>query len=651
MSIFDSFRKISFTSLKKTYFRRDVESAFYLGKPFSFPKVLTEKVFLAACGELHEEHVRMSERLKLFSRVEPQKMQRIVTLADGVLEGRYECYNSLHFTVPDEINWHLDYIAGFEYPILPAWKVEPFSEQAEAELGIPLFLGSFYQVSWLAASWLYTGQAKYKQKAFQIIAQFSDENPIGVGVQWFERSVAATRLINLYYSLTLLGCNSPEDGACVKSAMELVLAHTVYLELNTEIAKAHDYKVFLVQAALLIAGKLLHASEYGKRLSLSAIQLIEQEIRKQVRPDGVMYFHSIPAHAITLEVLAVVQSFCKGEFVLSKEFYKIYAKMTGVFEEYRIGKALFPNIGDAVLGGVLEMEERNWEDKALSILELARVRCGTTEILHKEGCSLEMYLVVDEPDKITIADTRAKNTASIGLHEGGHYLLRDKDISVFIKAAEIGRKGSGPPGHNDSFTFELDYRMKQFIVDSGTYSFFAKPEVRNSLRSVMHHNTFYVDHTQLAEFVGTMGIKSDLTKPSVEEWNSDEGEDNLTVQHFAYVRLEDPVICKRSFRLNKNKRKFRIKDEFLGGSEHTVISNLYLHPEVVVTMLDPETYNLTRDGDTIQLRYHFPNDNLDLSLQDTVYSPSYGVLLKSKRLHLQYRDKLPAFYKMEFSFL
>jgi len=208
---------------------------------------------------------------------------------------------------------------------------------------------------------------------------------------------------------------------------------------------------------------------------------------------------------------------------------------------------------------------------------------GTDELLFLFGSkAIEEYLSIKSAEESEISE---------GFEKGGHYIFKNKDIHLFIEAGEIGRQGVGAHGHNDIFSFDLFYKGKNIISDPGTYSYYADPELRNKLRSVKYHNTICIDNEFLSEFDGPFKIKEDLTRPKILDWVTNETEDILSAQHYAYTRFVDPVIVKRTFHFIKEKNIIKIKDEFLGGKEHKAFFNIYFHPDVTINKISENRFS------------------------------------------------------------
>lgn len=75
----------------------------------------------------------------------------------------------------------------------------------------------------------------------------------------------------------------------------------------------------------------------------------------------------------------------------------------------------------------------------------------------------------------------------------GLHIYRSKNIYLAIRCGSIGQKGNGGHAHNDSLSFELNVKGRDFIVDGGSYLYTPLPKIRNEFRSTRAHNTLSMD--------------------------------------------------------------------------------------------------------------------------------------------------------------
>jgi hypothetical protein len=148
-----------------------------------------------------------------------------------------------------------------------------------------------------------------------------------------------------------------------------------------------------------------------------------------------------------------------------------------------------------------------------------------------------------------------------------------------------------------------------------------------------------------------MQLSEFLTRPKVLEWKSNNDEDILSVQHYAYIKLPDPVICKRTFHLNKENINLKITDELIGGTEHLVNANIHFHPSVLLEKLDDNHFSAAYQDIRIEIKLHTSSAYFNSSIREVEYSPRYGKLGKTRKISIHSEDKFPSFFVTEIIFL
>ncbi|MBI2418466.1 MAG: heparinase II/III-family protein [Ignavibacteriales bacterium] len=656
MSILEKIQLFGLFSVKRNLFRRDIEAAFYANKEYRLPDFISPAIIAYAGNYISRIHGSFQLGITAWREANPSGAVELALHAEKILSGNLRILQKeIKISSLSALAWNTDYFSSFIYPDIPAWKINPEEQNVNAEAAVPLILGRLHFCTTLAVMYNVNSQERFAETCIDVLRHFKQKNRMGIGIQWHDNSEVAIRAVNLFYIIVLLHGYLQQQPEIFKELLSLFFSHAVFLESSISRERFTDHKTLITLLALFLSGTIFAQSDFGRQLVKKSIQQFEQEVRKQVFPDGAAYFHSLPSHCLLVEVIQLLKLHCRFANVeLTSHLKQTYHLLNKVLGEYIHSDGAIPNVGDDVPAGILQFDPTKKTPDTIELLNTAfYINPKRSAVWPALKPTLNHYIHFPAVliGNLSTISTGERAVISSGLIYGGHYMLRNAETSIFVKAAEIGKHGHGAPGHNDSFTFELLHKGVPFIVDSGTYSYYANSELRNALRSVMFHNTFYIDLTQLAEFVGTTGIKTDLTKPSVLEWKTDDTEDLLSAQHFAYIRLNDPVICKRTFHFKKDSGKLKIKDEFMGGAGHILASSLHLHPEVMVTKETHLQYLLTNNGQSVRVQYFIANDSADVEIQEVYHSPTYGKLGTTQKLHLRYQENLPAFYVMEISLL
>jgi hypothetical protein len=655
MSLTDIFSQIKYNYFGSKLFRREVEALFYSNKAPNLPKVnpLTadeaEKYkFSYPLGFYKngdEFNVVSAEMLKY------EDGGHILNLAGKVLENKYDILYSGEIYLGEKINWSRDYKSGHEWKTALYWQEDFFDFPKGADLKYPWELARFHQALWLGKAYLATSDEKYTEKFISLLTDFDEANPFGAGVNWMNQKETAIRLINIAAAFSFF-MNSPLiDRDVINGLRHSALLYASYLENNLEYSSRRDSRYLAGILGIAVTGFILQNHPYGKRNIGFAFPKFEQEIRHQIYADGVSYEQSVPYHSTILEMFYLAKIlYEKNGFRFSEGYNERLKKMFLAQSAYLRKDNSVPIIGDIISSRILAYKGSAEPIDFSYTLPVGAYLFNEPKLRYYSYPNLSELLFLFGPgavEKYKQVKIESPDFRSIGLSLGGHFILRDFNMHLFIEAGDVGKHGGGAPGHDDTFSFDLFYKDKKIIVDSGTYSYFNDKQLRNKLRSVRHHNTAYIDGENLTEYKGLFKIKEDLTKPEVLEWVSDKNEDRLSVQHHAYLRFTDPVVCRRSFNFIKQKGIIKIKDEFVGGAAHQAACSIHFHPDVTVTKISDMEYHAKREDVELSIRFETESENYYSLIQDTEYSEPYGHLTSAKKIVISISDIFPAFINTE----
>lgn len=649
------FSIFNFGGFQSRLFKREVESAFHSGKPVKLPPY--EKITDENCDTLKSKFsffpisVQELKSIGFDSELFKHNWDKIATDAQLIMENKIPVYNGSIFTYDSGIKWDIDFNSKYEFSKKFIWDEELLRTPKGVDPVIAWQIGNFHFITTLSLAYLKTGDEIYTRKFLEVLSDFNNENPFCVGIQWYDITTTSVRLINLCFAFSLFLSSPILDAAQINMVKELILLHAVYIENFIQTNKKNNHEHIISVLGLLSVALIVGGSSYGKRIKNFAHSSFERGIKEHIHNDGVCKVQSVNFHTL------ITECFLYGKILLqktgvptSRNYDELLHKAFIALSKYQRKDGSLPNFGDHIVTPIFSFAD-NINSDLLSIGSFI-FRDRELKYLGYEP-SIKMLLFFGKKffDEWKSLKSIEPAVLSTGFTQGGHYILNKKDVHIFIRASEIGKNGSGAPAHNDTFSFELFYNDKLFVVDTGTYSFYADKEIRNQLRSVFSHNTFYIDNEPLSVLDGLFNIREDLTKPKLLEWKSNNEEDILSVQHYSYVRLPDPVICKRTFHFYKDKNKLKIKDEFVGGEKHAISGNLYLHPKVKVSKVYLNEYLLEYDSSKIQLIFHHSSEYFESSVLSSNYSPTYGVIIPSQKVHYVLSELLPAFYVIEWNLL
>lgn len=629
-------RKLNYTFIRKRIFRREVEASFYSNRKFPLPVVPKIKE-----GDIEgfkkefpfrffKDRDECTASKLLLGNLEQKN--EIILFADKILNNKCILYGD-EIDLGENICWNKDYISNYQWEKNLYWKSDPFNTPHGTDIKNAWEIARFHQGISLGKAYLLTGDEKYTDQFIRLFNSFRINNPFCAGVQWIDSSEVAVRLINVVYSLSFFIDSPLINELFINDFRDFALFHSVFIENNLDYSKHRGSSYLINLLGLASAGVLFKDHHYGKKNMSFAFHNLEQEIRSQFHEDGISYEQSIPYHLVNLETLYLSKIILENSgSIFSDGYNQLLKNMFGAQFNYLREDNSVPQLGDSISSRILPFNliDNDLDYSAPLAVGAYLFSEGSYKSFFPQGSAELLFLFgpgfVQNYSRIPLEPIEKR---SKGFLKGGHYFLRGKEIDAFIEAGEI-------------FTFDLFYKGKQFIIDPGTYSIFADPDLRNRLRSIRYHNSVYIDDQQISEF---------LTHPKLLEWKSNNDEDILAVQHYAYIKLPDPVICKRTFHLNKENINFKIKDELIGGAEHLVNANIHFHPSVLLEKIEDHHFSATHQDKRIEIKLHTPSAYFNSSIREVEYSPRYGKLEKTRKISIRSKDIFPSFFVTEIIFL
>jgi hypothetical protein len=636
-------------NFRRFLFRRDAELSHYSGKPFPLPHIAV----------ITEEKLQNFKNTYLFHpssqgniaelRAELLKIEKdsvIKETADLALNNIFDFPYKDNIYLGERISWNSDYVSGYEWNKGLSWKDDYFSFPPGTDIINAWLIARLNQLIYLSKAYLATSGEEYAAAYRSLLKNFIEDNPFCTGVNWVDSGEVSVRLLNIIFSLPLVLHSAVVDAEFVNYINHNILLHAIFIENNTE-EEDRGYTYLINLAALAASGIMLKDSDYGKKLLRLSYGRAEEAVRKMISPEGVSNIRSTSYHPHILEALIIIKlSLEKGGLQLSNLFRERYLKMFDVLASYFRDDGSIANIGDTYIRRILPFSSNgNAFPFPVGCIESKKgmfknfISTPSADLLFLKGVSSVKEFNSIKPARYA--------RISYGYNRGGIFILRNDNIHITIDAADLGSGRKKTTGHNDILSFELFYKDKLIFVDPGTYSIYTDPALRTRQRSVKNHNSIYIDDEEPAELEGFSSIKEDLTKPKITEWHSDESEDLLSVQHYAYARFSDPVIIKRIFRLLKDENKIIIRDELFGGSTHQCSMNFVFHPDINVIQSEKNSFSLEPlDG---EINIYTPDEIINCFLQDTIYSPAYGKLINTKKISAHISTRLPIYIITEIS--
>lgn len=398
------------------------------------------------------------------------------------------------------------------------------------------------------------------------------ENPPGQGIGW-DPYPTSLRIAN--WCKWILSGATPGPYAYASIAMQ-----ATWLEQRLERHLLANHLLANAKA-LLFAGSVFQG-ELAERWLASGLRILKQELPRQILADGAHVERSPMYHSIILEDLL---DLCNLRYVfddLMPDFSNYASRMLGWLDRMTHPDGRIPFFNDAAFGIASD----------LGALRAYAGRLGVP-------------------------------SASMVLGESGYLRLENDHIVTIFDAAPLGPDYQPGHGHADTLSFELSFRGRRVLVNSGTSTYDAGP-VRTFERGTAAHNTMRIDGVDQSEMWGAFRVARRARPFDIRTDHRLFAE----AAHDGYHRLRPGITHRR--RIDLNGETVLITDRLEGRGRHTV--ELFYH---VAPGADPK----------IQL-----DPKLSCEVIPSVYSNGFNTLIPNRTVVGRWSGQCPIDFETRIAF-
>lgn len=535
------------------------------------------------------------------------------------------------------IDWGLDPVSGGRFSLTASSR--GWNHDAErppgGDIKYPWELGRLQHLLCLALAWRIEGERCHLDELFDQCEDFAAANPVGQGVNWVCTMDVALRGFSIAQAVALVVADARSDSARLAALYRHLHDTATFIVGHLE----NHYEVTSNHYLSNIVGLFAIASEFqdldsGQAWLEFARGSLEEEIDKQINPDGSDYESSVPYHRLVCELfLAAWQTGWQCGVTFSVRFAARLRDMLEFLAAVERPDGRMPLVGDIDDGRVmLALAYYDWDRRDTRGLLLAgRALLGTTApraASDVEAAAFEA-LCWGAPEHLlhAAAPPRPANTEVFA--DAGLVVSTDPDHGSYllVSAGVVGTAGFGNHKHNDLLSFEYHDDGRALIVDPGSYRYTGDPAARNLFRSTAGHNTLGIDGVEQNEMNPEWLFRLfEKAAPSLLQV-TDAGEQvTVAAAHSGYRRLErGAVVHRRDFAFDRTRTHLRIVDTLTGQGTHTLSWRFHFDPGVRATVVDANTCELRHGDDERVWRLDWTIADADARLTTGWFAPSYGV--------------------------
>jgi hypothetical protein len=555
----------------------------------------------------------------------------IISAADKLLEHRYKCFALEDKYLGREICFNRELKRDIDMPLKFASWMDYRDTDLYGHFKYFWELGRFQHLVTLAKAYYLTGHEKYASEVAGQIKAFVRQCPYLLGVHWIIPMEAALRLISIVWIVSFMKNYLRYDVETCNLIEEIVTSHVDYIAENFSAYSSANNHLIGELTGVFVAGLCFKGLDRMSGYKQKAYDMLCREITLQFHADGVNREQTTHYHVSCYNCFLLAGLLGrKNDIEFPKEYWHTLEKAAEFICSLSNSNGSIFNIGDSDDGKTMVLSETE-PNQVQSLLATAAALFTRGDFKTKTCYFDETSLwLLGKTGKAAFdaLDADGETVGSERFQEGGYYILRGDgppNPKVIFDCGPLGMGSIAAHGHADSLSFLLYAHEREFFIDPGTYTFEAESPYRHYLRSTAAHNTITIDGKDQSEMRGPF-LWGHKACSFVNEWVDTKEYVRVTAWHDGFKRLDDPVIHRRTIKLDKKRNVVSIDDSIEAKSEHKICQYFHLAPECEIVARGKNNWNITNRGKTIAL---VVDDILDCELFRGSEAPIYGWVSKS----------------------
>lgn len=244
------------------------------------------------------------DRARRIAAEQPAEVGRLLAEADRVLAGERAYFGYRSVNVGSDVDWNFDPISGYRWPAIAGQRIDH-----RVATGDPKWiweLNRLQHLPVLAKAWLFTGESRYAETAFDHLDSWLDQNPIGTGIAWRGAFEAGIRAIAVAVALQGLRNSPAMTTQRYHRVVRMLDASARYCwHARSRFSSANNHLIGeltgLVSVHLLFPELAVPARLYSR-----AVDALAAEAERLILPDGAGAEQSISYQMFTAELFAVI---------------------------------------------------------------------------------------------------------------------------------------------------------------------------------------------------------------------------------------------------------------------------------------------------------------------------------------------------------
>ena len=516
----------------------------------------------------------------------------LLAAAEGLLAGERAYFGYPSTNIGTDVDWNYDPIAEYRWPSAPGRRID--HRIAPSDPKWIWELNRLQHLPLLAQAWLFTGDERFAEAAFEHLDSWLDQNPVGIGIAWRGAFEAGIRAISVAVALQGLGNSAALTTQRYRRVVKMLDASARYCwSARSRFSSANNHLIGEL-AGLLTVALVFPELAMPSSVRAEAMDLLVAETDRQILADGAGAEQSIAYQMFTAELMSLVVTLLRsnGDDVPSRLTQAIN-RSAGYVAGLVGTRDPDPRYGDDDDGFALRLGSELKRTARQHLGIVAASTGNTTAAGYGVTTLTAAWIGAGLNGRLGDVGTRVGSgeaAESFYAPDGGLVVLRNGRQRLTMDVGPLGYLSIAAHGHADALAVTLSAEGRDLIVDPGAGSYYGNPQWRTVHRGTRTHSTACVDGVDQSVIGGPFYWRSHATV-TVHSVDLDRG--IVDAEHDGYCRLDDPVVHRRLLIAPPGAATVAVVDLLDGRSAHDVSVSWPLHPHLDATP--------TRDGHVVSL--------------------------------------------------
>ena len=414
----------------------------------------------------------------------PDSRDSILSYAQKILAGEFPVFNHGWFNIGDPPDWNLDSIMNIRAPEQFYADIDFLNPRVSGDAKIVWEPSRLQFVYDLGQAYALTGDERYARHFFDLLNHWNRRNRDYHGINFCSALEFAFRANSVAWGAYFFKDSTSLDQQAANDIYRLLYVSGRFLADHLSRYFSPNTHLLGEAYGLYLIGLLFPEFAYSESWRATGRRILQEELRRQVRSDGLHAEVSTCYHAYSLEFLFSALKLAERNFDKFEDSeHARVESMTLALGRLQLPSGLWPHIGDDD-GGRLMFLSRTapFDYRPLLNTALAAFGQSTPNMQIWPDAFWQNGPTVDANSK----EVRFDNVA-VGFPSSGILVARSKLLAAVFQGGPFGYRDC-PHSHADHLHLDLSFNGEHLIIDPGTLCYTADIETRNLLRGSASHN-------------------------------------------------------------------------------------------------------------------------------------------------------------------